>query len=281
MGATRGGRLEGKVAVITGGGNGIGRATAIRFAAEGAAVVVADVQIDRAREVADGIEEGGGRAVAAPLDAVSATDNERVAALAVERFDALDILVTAAGISHAEYSSGDLEAEVKLVRRSIENAEQPWRGFLDEARESWQRVLDVNLTGTMLAMQACAERMVERGSGSIITLASIAAKDPDAGPLAYTVSKAGVWMLTKKAARMLGPAGVRVNAIGPGFIRTNMTRIFDELPAERRELMDQRIPLGRRGEPEEIASVALFLASDDASYVTGELLHPDGGWFTD
>ena len=276
------GRLSGRVAVVTGGGNGIGRASALRLAADGAKVVVADVQEAPAAETVRLVESAGGDAIAIRLDAVNRMDNEAMAQLAVTTWGRLDILLTAAGISHANYSSGDIEADVKMIGANVANLETPWRTFIDLDVESWQRVLDVNLTGTLLAMQACAEKMVDAGNGgAIITIASIAAKNPDAGPLAYTVSKAGVWMLTKKAARELAAANIRVNAIGPGYIATNMTQLIEFLPDDRRADLALRIPLGRVGRPEEVASVVSFLASDDASYMTGTILHPDGGYFTD
>jgi NAD(P)-dependent dehydrogenase (short-subunit alcohol dehydrogenase family) len=274
------GRFDGKVVVVTGGGNGIGRACGLRFAGEGGAVVLGDVQEERAAAVAAEIVAAGGQATSLRLDAASGPDNEALAALAVERFGGIDVLVTAAGISHGAYRSGDLDNEVKAALRGIENIERPWQSVFDQERDEWQNVLDVNLTGTLLAVQACGSRMVDRG-GAIVTIASIAAKDPDAGPLAYTVSKAGVWMLTKKLARMLAGVGIRVNAIGPGFIDTNMTQIIQMLPPDRREQLNARIPMARVGQPSEIASVAAFLASEDASYMTGEILHPDGGWFTE
>ncbi len=281
-GTSSGGRLSGKVAVVTGGGNGLGRATALRFAAEGAAVVIADLLGGPGRETVSMIESAGGRAVFIDLDASSRNDNEAMAALAVSTYGGLDILVTAAGISHGSYVSGDTENEVKRVMEGIEMAETPGRAFIELATEDWQRVIDVNLTGTLLAMQACAAKMIElKRPGSIVTIASIAAKHPDAGPLAYTVSKAGVWMLTKKAARELAGANIRVNAIGPGFIETNMTAIIQMLPEDRKAQMSGNIPLGRLGQPSEVANVALFLASDEASYVTGTIIHPDGGFFTD
>lgn len=276
------GRLGGRVAVVTGGGNGIGRASALRLAADGAKVVVADVQEAPAAETVRLVEAAGGHAIAIRLDASNRMDNEAMAQLAITTWGRLDILLTAAGISHANYSSGDIEADVKMIGANMANLETPWRTFIDLDVESWQRVIDVNLTGTLLAMQACADKMVDAGNGgSIITIASIAAKNPDAGPLAYTVSKAGVWMLTKKAARELAAARIRVNAIGPGYIATNMTQLIEFLPDDRRADLALRIPLGRVGRPEEVASVVSFLASDDASYMTGTILHPDGGYFTD
>jgi len=138
----------------------------------------------------------------------------------------------------------------------------------------------VNLTGTLLSIQATAAVMLEQQrAGSIVTIASIAARDPLWGSPSYPVSKAGVWMLTKNAARTLAPLGIRVNSIGPGFIETNMTEAISQVD-EYHEVIIGNTPMGRRGKPSEIANVALFLASDEASYVTGELIHPDGGWFT-
>jgi NAD(P)-dependent dehydrogenase (short-subunit alcohol dehydrogenase family) len=276
------GRLADRVAVVTGGANGIGRACAERLAGDGAAVVIADVIEDRAQATAADIAGGGGQAVAVRLDAASRDDNEAMAQLAIDRFGRLDICVTAAGISHGEYLSGDLERDLKRAMSNLEHADQPHVNFLDESVENWQRVIDVNLTGTLFAMQACASRMIDGGrGGAIVTFASIAARDPDAGPLAYTVSKAGVAMLTKKSARMLAKAGIRVNSVGPGFIDTNMTALVNLLPQENQDQLLVKIPMGRRGAPAEVASLVAFLASDDASYITGELIHPDGGWYTD
>jgi NAD(P)-dependent dehydrogenase (short-subunit alcohol dehydrogenase family) len=275
------GRFDGKVAVITGGGNGIGRACAVRFASEGAAVVVADLQGDRAEDTVRELEAAGSKAAAVTLDATSREDNDAMAGIAVERFGGLDVLVTAAGISHSDYRSGDLENELKVALGRADQLESPWRAAFELSQDEWQKVLDVNLTGTLLAIQACGVRMAERGGGAVVTIASIAAKDPDAGPLAYTVSKAGVWMLTKKMARLLAGVDIRVNSIGPGFIETNMTQILQMLPPEFRDQLINRIPLQRVGQPSEIAAVAAFLASEDSSYMTGELLHPDGGWYTE
>jgi NAD(P)-dependent dehydrogenase (short-subunit alcohol dehydrogenase family) len=277
------GRLSGQVAVVTGAGNGIGRASSLRFAEEGAAVVCADVQLGAAQATAAAIIEAGGRAVAIDGDAASRVANEAMAQLAIDSFGRLDVLLTAAGISHADYRSGDTENEVKYITKNLEMIETPWRVFTEFELESWQRVIDVNLTGTFLAMQSCVSRMIDLGNGGrVVTIASIAAKDPDAGPLAYTVSKAGVWMLTKKSARQLATAKIRVNAIGPGFIETNMTALIKMLPDEQAQAAYLgKIPMGRVGQPREIANVALFLASDESSYMTGEILHPDGGWYTE
>jgi NAD(P)-dependent dehydrogenase (short-subunit alcohol dehydrogenase family) len=277
-----GDRLDGKVCVVTGGGNGIGRACALRFAEEGGAVVVADLLDDNGRAVADEISAAGGQATFVHLDAASAADNETVAAAAEAAYGGLDVLVTAAGISHAGYRSGDLEADAKLYLRRLEYDQRPGWDLVEADIDEVRRVIDVNLIGTLMAMQACAQRMLAAGTkGSIVTIGSIASKVPDAGPFAYVLSKSAVWMLTKKAARMLAPAGIRVNSIGPGFIETNMTAVIDLAPEELRQQLIDAIPLGRKGAPVDIANAALFLATDESSYFTGEMLHPDGGFFTD
>lgn len=274
------GRLDSKVAVVTGGANGIGRACAELFAREGADVVVADVADDAGKEAVAAIEALGRRAWYVHCDATSEQDNESAMQLAVDELGALDVAVTAAGITHFGYRSGDLQAELEHVAKLGIIELDPPRQFLAMPVDDWHRVIDVNLTGTYYAVRAAARRMVEAGrGGSIVTLASIAAKHPEAGPIAYTVSKAGVWMLTKQAARALAPAGVRVNALGPGFIETNMTAIIRSLPMA--DTVGPMIPMGRMGTPEEVAYAALFLASDESSYFTGEILHPDGGFFTD
>ena len=279
----REGRLANKVAVITGGGNGIGRATAMRFSEEGAAVVVADIQEEKAAETVSMIVSAGGRALSVDVDVTRVEDNVRMAQLAVEKFGSLDCLVTAAGISHANYVSGDIEPDIKnIVSSRVDYLERPGWDFVEGNPDEFDKVIAVNLKGTLLGMQACARRMLDAGTqGAIVTLASIAAKHPDAGPVPYTASKAGVWMLTKKAARMLGPVGIRVNSIGPGFINTHMTAVIDLMNQEEAAAFTQMIPMGRRGEPLEIANAALFLCSDEASYFSGEILHPDGGFFTE
>ena len=271
-------RLHGRVAVVTGGGNGIGRACCERFAAEGASVVVADLLEEAGTATVDAL---GGRALFVPLDAADPAANEALMDAAVDAFGGIDVLVTAAGISHAAYRSGDRHADLAMLAGAVEAMQDPAKGFFELPLEGWQRVIDVNLTGTFLAVQSAGRRMVAAGrGGSIVTIASIAAKHPEAGPVSYAVSKAGVWMLTKHAARSLGPSGIRVNAIGPGFIRTNMTRIIEELPMAEEQFV-AAIPLRRMGEAREVADTAVFLASDESSYYAGEILHPDGGFYTD
>jgi NAD(P)-dependent dehydrogenase (short-subunit alcohol dehydrogenase family) len=272
------GRLDSKVALVTGGANGIGLACVQRFAAEGARVVIADVLDDPGESAAVDLRGEGHEAIFVHLDAASPADNEAAVTAAISDFGSLDIVVTAAGISFAGYTSGDESREKAITASSA--AVDPATAFLHTPVEAWQPVIDVNLTGTLLAIQAAGKQMVDQpGGGSIVTIASIAALAGEAGSLAYSVSKAGVWMVTKMAAVALASEGVRVNAIGPGYIETNMTKIIGSIPDFEAKLMEQ-VPMRRFGKPSEIASVALFLASDEASYVTGELFIADGGYFT-
>lgn len=274
------GRLDGKIAVVTGGGNGIGRACCERFAEEGADVVIADLLDDRGEETVAAVKERGREALFVHLDASSEADNASLVERSLERFGRIDAAVTAAGISHAGYRSGDVDRDRELIGGFVSRMGEPGGGLLNLELDDWKRVLEVNLTGTMLTARAIARPMLEARSGSIVTIASVAAKVPEGGLYSYGASKAGVWMFTKVAARELAPHGVRVNSIGPGFIDTNMTKAFSELPGVMNQMLGG-VPMGRTGHPREVANVALFLVSDEASYMTGELLHPDGGIFTD
>jgi NAD(P)-dependent dehydrogenase (short-subunit alcohol dehydrogenase family) len=267
-----GGRLDDKVAVVTGGANGIGRACCERFAQEGADIVIGDLQPDAAERVAQAVEGSGRRALFHRLDATDPGSNDALMQLALDEFGRLDILVTAAGISSKDYLSGATGRSTTPAR-----ATDPARSFIEWPLDDWRAVIEVNLTGTLLAVQSAAARMHD--GGSVITIASIAAKQPEGSP-SYSVSKAGVWMLTKCAALALVGNGIRVNAIGPGFVDTNMTARISADPAVRDRYL-AKVPMGRMGTPEEIANTALFLASDESSYTTGEIFHADGGYYTE
>jgi NAD(P)-dependent dehydrogenase (short-subunit alcohol dehydrogenase family) len=270
------GQLEGKVAVVTGGANGIGRACCESFAAEGADIVLGDVAEEHAIETVKRIEAHGRQGEFVFTNVASKSDNEALIDAAIARFGHVDVLLTAAGVPNTKYKTGRTGGRVPHVDDSPELRANV---FVEMAAEEWQGVLDVNLTGTFFAMQAAGRQMVKQGSGSIIAIASIAAKIPFGGGGQYSVSKAGVWMLTKNAAMALGPSNVRVNAVGPGYIETSMTApLIDD--ASWMESINRQTALGRMGTPEEVAEVAVFLASDHASYVTGQLMHPDGGIFT-
>jgi NAD(P)-dependent dehydrogenase (short-subunit alcohol dehydrogenase family) len=256
------GRLAGKVALITGGGSGIGRACAQRFAAEGAKVCVADLDLVRATDTARALDGAGAGALAVRVDTTEESSNDAMVARCVEALGGVDVLVAAAGVGSP---------------RPSEESAKPYTA-LSVPTELFKSVLDVNLYGVLYSNRAAARWMVSSGrGGSIVNLGSIMSKMPSPGA-AYSVSKAGVWMLTKCLAQELARHRVRVNAIGPGFIETPMTAALRSDAERSRWAMDMT-PLGRYGTAEEVASTALFLASDDAAFFTGEILHPSGGVF--
>ena len=249
--------LQGKIALVTGAASGIGRASALLFAAEGAAVVA----LDRAPEVeatASAIRSAGGRAVALIRDSAAEQDVAGAVALAVKDYGGLDVCYANAGISGG------------LVP------------FFEETVERWTEVLKINLIGTFLSVKYAALAMVEQRRGSIICTASVAGLRSGAGGSPYSASKAGVISLVQTAANHLAGTGVRINAICPGLVETGMTRpIFDQARAHGSEgRIGQLNPLRRPGTPEEIAHTALFLASDASSYVDGQAIAVDGGLST-
>ena len=264
--ALRGPALNDKVAVITGGASGIGRSCARRFAGEGARVVLGDINVEAAVEAAAEIESAGGTAYAVRLDAAAPADNVAMIQAALDKYGRVDAVVAAAGLSHAGYVSGEKNARATT-------------GLLDQSVEDWQRVMDVNLTGVMLVNQAAAKAMIDSGiQGTIVNIASVAAKVPLRGGVDYCVSKAGVWMLTKAFALEMADYGIRVNAIGPGFIETPMTARMGA-DADGEAWMRSMTPMDRLGTTDEIASTALFLSTDQSSYTTGQILFPAGGMF--
>ena len=243
-------RMRGKVVLVTGAAQGIGLACAQAFAREGARVVLADRDAERGREAAQAL---GSCARFAACDVTRKAEVEAAVAEAVSAFGRLDVLVANAGIVHAA-------------------------DFLDLEEADFDRVLAVNLKGAFLAGQAAARQMVKQGGGgAIVNMSSVNAVLAIPNQVPYVVSKGGVNQLTKVMAMGLAAHGIRVNAIGPGTILTEMakTAVLGNREAERRIL--SRTPLGRMGEPAEVAAVALFLASDEASYLTGQTIYPDGG----
>ena len=245
-------RLEGKLVIVTGGASGIGRAVCERFVADGAGVVIGDVNSEKGGALAAAL---GASAVFVKTDMSNEADIAALSAAAAA-IGPVDVLVNNAGIVHAA-------------------------DFLDLKAEDFDRVLSVNLRGAFLMGQAGAQQMVERvkaggPSGTIINMSSVNAVFAIANQVPYSVSKGGISQLTKVMALSLAPYGIRVNAIGPGSIMTDMLASVNSDPAARNRVLS-RTPLGRIGEPSEIASIAAFLASDDASYITGQTIYADGG----
>lgn len=244
-------RLADRVAIVTGGGSGIGRAISLRFAEEGASLVVVDLLQDRADETARLIQAAGGKAIAIGADVSSESAMLDMAEQAVRAFDRIDILVNNAGLSRG--------ADILTI---------------DEA--TWDLNFNVVLKGPYLASKSVLGGMLERGSGVILNIASVNGLT-GIGEEPYSAAKAGLLNLTQNMAVRYGPKGVRVNAIAPGSIRTP---IWDKTIKEHPgvfERVTQLYPLGRVGTPEDVAGAALFLASDDASWITGTTLVVDGG----
>jgi NAD(P)-dependent dehydrogenase (short-subunit alcohol dehydrogenase family) len=249
------GRLRGKTALITGAGSGIGKASAELFASEGARVLAFD-RAPAVMEVAKGIELGGGAAIGMIADAGSEADVAKAVETAVSSFGGIDVCWANAGVS------GGLTPMLELTAAD------------------WEQILRVNLIGAFLAVKHAALAMLKAGTpGSILCTASVAGLRSGAGGSPYSASKAGVISLVQTAAQQLAGSGVRVNAICPGLIETGMTRpMFDRARDRGTEArLGQLNPLRRAGAPIEIARMAQFLASDDASYVNGQAIVVDGG----
>jgi glucose 1-dehydrogenase len=244
-------RLAGKVALITGGGSGIGRGIAVRFAEEGADVAIADMNRAGADETLDELRHFEGRELALEANVTSKADCERIVQETVAQLGKLDIFVANAGIGR-------------------------FAPFLDYSEEDWNAVIGTNLTGVFLSCQAAAKQMVAQGHGGrIITTASLAAVRPGANMPAYYAAKAGVKMLTETMAVELAAHRITANSIGPGLIDTPLTAPI--MGMLRGQGHTEFAPLGRAGEPRDVANLALFLASDEANYITGDYILVDGG----
>jgi NAD(P)-dependent dehydrogenase (short-subunit alcohol dehydrogenase family) len=240
-------QLTGKVAIVTGAANGIGRAIAERYGVEGAQVVVNDVGLAGAERVAQAIEAAGGTALAVAADVSDAAQVGALFDAALVRFGTIDVLVNNAGLTNTE------------------------RHFLEADAEWWNRIIAVNLSSMFLCGQRAGQIMAGKGAGAIINMSSGGATRAHRGNAAYDAAKGGVEALTRAMALDLGPYGVRVNGLVPGSIDSR--GMSPELKRARGETM----PLGRVGEAEELAGPAVFLASDDARYITGHMLVVDGG----
>ena len=244
--------LTGRVALITGGARGIGNAAAARLAEEGTAVAITDVLDDEGRAAAQSLDGSGARVAYYTLDVADESAWDEVADRVEAELGPIDILVNNAGIG----TFADVE---------------------EETREAWDRLIAINQTGVWLGMKVVGRRMRERGRGSIINVSSIfGAVGGFGGSIAYHASKGAVRLMTMSAALRWATAGVRVNSIHPGFVETPMIEATKGTPVEEQIL--SMTPMGRLARPDEIAAVIAFLASDDASYMTGSELYVDGGW---
>ncbi|MFA5013314.1 MAG: SDR family oxidoreductase [Candidatus Paceibacterota bacterium] len=240
-------RLKDKVAIVTGAGSGIGGAIAKKFLDEGAKVVFADVN-------ETSVGDYGGEAMFVRCDVCQSDQINSLIKTTMEKFGKLDIMVNNAGIGG-----------------------EPG-GILDATDKGWQKVIDINLSGAFYGSRAAANAMKEKNiKGAIINMSSILGSVGFAGAVAYCASKGGIVQLTHASALDLSSLGIRVNAIAPGFIKTNMTKMIQE-NKDFLQLIESKTPLGYMGEPDDIADAAVYLASDESKYVTGTVLYVDGGW---
>lgn len=243
------GRLDGKVALITGGARGIGRTTALLFTQEGAKVAICDVDEAAGREAVQEIERSGGEALFAKADVSQMPDVEVMVERIKERWGKIDVLLNNAGITR----------DAQLLKMT---------------EEEFDAVIAVNLKGTFNCTQAVAPIMIAQGSGRIINVSSVVGLYGNFGQTNYVATKAGIIGMTRVWARELGRKGICVNAVAPGFIATEMV---SSIPQKVIEGMIAKVPLGRMGTPEEVAAVYVFLASDEASYLNGAVICVDGG----
>lgn len=242
-------RLKDKVAIITGSGRGIGAATALKFAEEGAKIVVSDLNMDDVMKVVEEIKKIGAEAIGVKVDVTNREEVNQMIEKAMNKFGKVDILVNNAGIT----------IDAKFVK-------------MTEAQ--FDEVVDVNLKGTYNCAQAAAKVMIEQGEGVILNASSVVGVYGNFGQTNYAATKFGVIGMTKTWAKELSPKGIRVNAVAPGFILTPMT---EKMPDKVLKMMEEKAALKRLGKPEDIANAYTFLASDEASFITGAVLEVTGG----
>lgn len=242
-------RLLDKVAIITGGGRGIGEATAKKFAKEGAKVIIADINVEDIERTVSEIQAMGGEAMGLTVDVTNTESVNKMIASTVEKYGKLDVLVNNAGIT----------MDATLLKMT---------------EDQWDKVIDVNLKGVYICGQAAAKVMVEQGSGVILNASSVVGVYGNFGQTNYAATKWGVIGMTKTWAKELGKKGVRSNAVAPGFILTPMVK---KMPENVLDMMKDKAPLKRLGEPEDIANAYAFLASDEAKFITGAVLEVTGG----
>lgn len=241
--------LKDRIAVVTGGADGIGRATAMRFAQEGAVVVIWDMNEEKGKQTTAEINAAGGKASFLKVNTSNFAEVEAASKKVVEQYGKYEILINNAGITR--------DSTLKKM-----------------TPELWQQVIDVNLTGVFYCAKCAADIMTEQGWGRIVNASSVVALYGNFGQTNYVATKAGLIGMTKTMARELGKKGVTVNAVAPGFILTDMVR---KMPEEVLKSMEDKVPVKRLGKPEEIAAAYAFLASDDAAYINGTVISVDGG----
>jgi NAD(P)-dependent dehydrogenase (short-subunit alcohol dehydrogenase family) len=248
-------KVKDRVAIVTGAAQGIGRAIALGLAREGAQVVIADLQEDKAIETADEIRGMGRKSLALKVDVSDLSDLSLLVQTTLREFGTIDILINNAGIALPT-------------------------PFLETTEEAWDRIVDVNLKSAFFCSQYVARIMVERQRGRIVNLASTSSFVAGRQEVPYAISKAGVRMLTASAAAELAPYNVNVNAIAPGLIKTPLTEKHFPSPEALEARVQAKTPMGRAGTPEDLVGAVIFLCSDEAEYVTGHTLVVDGGWLT-